>query len=141
MPISLATLSFVSSRVSMHEGLKILERDDHRCQYCGLDGRASFENALVMRVDFVHPRVRKGKKDPSQSGRLLRSLQHHQRHPGLRQFRRCKILRPQTARNSPQSLGSQNRAPALQTRHRLEHFRISSCSGQESSRFGTRSKG
>ncbi|MFI5093462.1 MAG: HNH endonuclease [Candidatus Acidiferrum sp.] len=65
MPISLATLSFVSSRVSMHEGLKILERDDYRCQYCGLDGRASFENALVMRVDFIHPRARKGKKDPA----------------------------------------------------------------------------
>lgn len=48
----------------MQEGLKILERDDYRCQYCGLDGRASFENALVMRVDFVHPRARKGKKDP-----------------------------------------------------------------------------
>ena len=30
-----------------------------------MDGRASFENALVMRVDFVVPRARKGKKDPS----------------------------------------------------------------------------
>jgi 5-methylcytosine-specific restriction endonuclease McrA len=28
-----------------------------------LDGRASFENALVMRVDFVLPRARKGKKN------------------------------------------------------------------------------
>ncbi|MGB8473648.1 MAG: HNH endonuclease [Candidatus Acidiferrum sp.] len=65
MPLSLLTLSLVSSPVSMHEGLKILERDDYRCQYCGLDGRASFENALVMRVDFIHPRARKGKKDPS----------------------------------------------------------------------------
>ncbi|HVS88271.1 MAG TPA: HNH endonuclease signature motif containing protein [Candidatus Acidoferrum sp.] len=41
-----------------------MERDDHRCQYCGLDGRASFENALVMQVDFVLPRARKGRKDP-----------------------------------------------------------------------------
>jgi 5-methylcytosine-specific restriction endonuclease McrA len=65
MPLNLATLSLVESPVSVHEGLKILERDDYRCQYCGLDGRASFENALVMRVDFVHPRARKGKKDPS----------------------------------------------------------------------------
>jgi 5-methylcytosine-specific restriction endonuclease McrA len=64
MPLSLATLSLVESPVSMQEGLKILERDDYRCQYCGLDGRASFENALVMRVDFIHPRARKGKKDP-----------------------------------------------------------------------------
>jgi 5-methylcytosine-specific restriction endonuclease McrA len=65
MPLSLATLSLVASPVSMQEGLKILERDEYRCQYCGLDGRASFENALVMRVDFVVPRARKGKKDPS----------------------------------------------------------------------------
>ena len=65
MPLSIATLSLVASPVSVEEGLKILERDDYRCQYCGLDGRTSFENALVMRVDFVHPRARKGKKDPS----------------------------------------------------------------------------
>lgn len=64
MPLSLSTLSLVASPVSVQEGLKILERDDYRCQYCGLDGRASFENALVMRVDFIFPRARKGKKDP-----------------------------------------------------------------------------
>src|SRR6266581_2326932 len=65
MPLSLMTLSLVDSPVTVEEGRKILERDDYRCQYCGLDGRASFENALVMRVDFVIPRARKGKKDPS----------------------------------------------------------------------------
>lgn len=65
MPLSLTTLSLVASPVSLQEGLKILERDDYRCQYCGLEGRDSFENALVMRVDFVVPRARKGKKDPS----------------------------------------------------------------------------
>ena len=65
MPLSLMTLSLVASPLSLKEGLKILERDDHRCQYCGLEGRANFENALVMRVDFIVPRARKGKKDPS----------------------------------------------------------------------------
>jgi len=64
MPLSLMTLSLVDSPVTLQEGVKILERDDYRCQYCGLDGRASFENALVMRVDFVVPRARKGKKEP-----------------------------------------------------------------------------
>jgi len=64
MPLSLMTLSLVDSPVTLQEGLKILERDDYRCQYCGLDGRASFENALAMRVDFVVPRARKGKKEP-----------------------------------------------------------------------------
>ena len=65
MPLSLMTLSVVDSPVTLKEGLKILERDDYRCQYCGLDGRSSFENALVMRLDFVVPRARKGKKEPS----------------------------------------------------------------------------
>jgi 5-methylcytosine-specific restriction endonuclease McrA len=46
------------------EGLNILERDRFRCQYCGLDGVASFENSLLMTVDFVIPRARKGKRDP-----------------------------------------------------------------------------
>jgi 5-methylcytosine-specific restriction endonuclease McrA len=49
----------------LKESLAILERDDYRCQYCGLDGRESFENALVMRVDFVVPRAKKGKKNPT----------------------------------------------------------------------------
>jgi 5-methylcytosine-specific restriction endonuclease McrA len=65
MPLSLMTLSLVDSPLTLQEGLKILERDDYRCQYCGLDGRASFENALAMRVDFVVPRAKKGKKEAS----------------------------------------------------------------------------
>jgi hypothetical protein len=65
MPLSLTSLSLVDSPVTHDEGKKILERDDFVCRYCGLDGRASFENALVMRVDFVKPRAHKGKKDPA----------------------------------------------------------------------------
>ncbi len=64
MPLSLISLSLVDSPVTPEEGRKILERDNYVCQYCGLDGRASFENALIMRVDFVVPRARKGKKAP-----------------------------------------------------------------------------
>ena len=64
MPLSLTTFSLVDSPVTTEEGRKILERDDYRCRYCGLDGRASFDNALVMRVDFVIPRAKKGKKTP-----------------------------------------------------------------------------
>jgi 5-methylcytosine-specific restriction endonuclease McrA len=64
MPISITSLSLVDSPVTLEEGRKILERDDYVCQYCGLDGRASFENALAMRVDFIVPRARKGKKEP-----------------------------------------------------------------------------
>jgi 5-methylcytosine-specific restriction endonuclease McrA len=55
----------VDMPVSQAEGLKILDRDQYCCQYCGLDGRTQFDNALVMSVDFVVPRARKGKKDPA----------------------------------------------------------------------------
>ena len=65
MPFNIMTLSKVDMPVSLAEGLKILERDQYCCRYCGLDGKASFENALVMAVDFVVPRAHKGKKDPS----------------------------------------------------------------------------
>jgi 5-methylcytosine-specific restriction endonuclease McrA len=64
MPLNIATFTLVDNPVSLREGLQILDRDQYRCQYCGLDGRASFENALVMSVDFVIPRARKGKNDP-----------------------------------------------------------------------------
>src|SRR6266478_10113109 len=64
MPWNMMTLSRIDMPASLAEGLKILERDQFCCQYCGLDGRASFDNALVMSVDFVVPRARKGKKDP-----------------------------------------------------------------------------
>ncbi|HJZ65259.1 MAG TPA: HNH endonuclease signature motif containing protein [Candidatus Acidoferrum sp.] len=64
MPLSLTSFSLIDSPVTAEEGRKILERDDYRCQYCGLDGRASFDNALAMRVDFVIPRAKKGKKNP-----------------------------------------------------------------------------
>ena len=63
MPLNLMTFTLVAKPVTLEEGLRILERDHYRCQYCGLDGKASFENALAMSVDFVHPRARKGKKD------------------------------------------------------------------------------
>jgi hypothetical protein len=63
MPFDLTTFRLVEKPVTREEGLRILERDQYRCQYCGLDGMASFENALAMSVDFVIPRARKGKKD------------------------------------------------------------------------------
>jgi len=65
VPFNIVTLYRVAMPVSRAEASKILERDHFRCRYCGLDGRASFENALVMSVDFIVPRARKGKKDPA----------------------------------------------------------------------------
>jgi 5-methylcytosine-specific restriction endonuclease McrA len=50
--------------LTSEEGTNILTRDRFRCQYCGLDGMARFEDSLIMSVDFVIPRARKGKKDP-----------------------------------------------------------------------------
>src|ERR1035438_10073217 len=65
MPFNVMTLSSVDMPVRQAEGLRILERDQFCCRYCGLDGKASFENALVMSVDFVVPRARSGKKNPA----------------------------------------------------------------------------
>src|SRR5712692_11448894 len=50
--------------LTSEEGRRILERDRYRCQYCGLDGMANFENSLFLSVDFVLPRARKGTKNP-----------------------------------------------------------------------------
>ena len=51
--------------LSREEGLKILTRDRFQCQYCGLDGTASFDKAMMMTVDFVIPRALQGRKDPA----------------------------------------------------------------------------
>jgi hypothetical protein len=63
MPLDFKTLHWVGKPVTRRQGLRILVRDQFRCRYCGLNGRASFENALVMGVDFVVARARKGKNE------------------------------------------------------------------------------
>jgi len=63
MPLDPWTLRWVAKPVTRIQGLHILERDHYCCQYCGLDGKSSFENALLIGVDFVMPRARKGKKN------------------------------------------------------------------------------
>src|SRR5262249_19878423 len=63
MPAIKFSLARRAKPLTLEEGLKILERDKYRCQYCGLDGLSSFENSLVMSVDFIVPRASKGKKD------------------------------------------------------------------------------
>jgi 5-methylcytosine-specific restriction endonuclease McrA len=66
MPANLGFLglSRLAKPLTGAEGLKILERDHYRCQYCGLDGLTGFENSLIMSVDFIKPRAHKGKKEP-----------------------------------------------------------------------------
>ncbi|MCS7315144.1 MAG: HNH endonuclease [Bryobacterales bacterium] len=65
MPVS-RLMQFIrrAKPLTIEEGVNILKRDHYRCQYCGLDGSTSFENYLVMTVDFVVPRARGGKKEP-----------------------------------------------------------------------------
>ena len=63
MPIAkLFGLTGLAKPLTSEEGRRVLERDLYRCQYCGLDGASSFENSLIMTVDFVHPRAHKGMK-------------------------------------------------------------------------------
>lgn len=65
MPMSqILGLSRLAKPLTSEEGRRILERDRYHCQYCGLDGETNFENSLIMTVDFIHPRAKKGKKTP-----------------------------------------------------------------------------
>lgn len=66
MPITnFLGLTRLGKPLTSEEGRRILERDQYRCQYCGLDGTSNFESSLIMTVDFVHPRAKKGKSAPS----------------------------------------------------------------------------
>jgi 5-methylcytosine-specific restriction endonuclease McrA len=65
MPIKKLLGLSLAKPLTSPEGRRILERDQYRCQYCGLDGLSSFENSLIMTVDFIHPRAKKGKKTPA----------------------------------------------------------------------------
>jgi len=63
MPITqILGLTRLAKPLTSEEGRRILERDHYCCQYCGLDGISNFENSLIMTVDFVQPRAKKGKK-------------------------------------------------------------------------------
>ena len=62
MLLDFRTMNLVAKPLTPEQGRHILDRDHFVCQYCGLDGMASFENALVMSVDFVFPRAHKGRK-------------------------------------------------------------------------------
>jgi len=65
MAFNIMTMSRVVAPLTEAERRKVLERDHYCCRYCGLDGKACFENALVMSVDFVLPRAHKGSKEAS----------------------------------------------------------------------------
>jgi 5-methylcytosine-specific restriction endonuclease McrA len=117
MPLSLVSLSLVDSPVTVEEGRKILERDDYVCRYCGLDGRASFENALVMRVDFVMPRAHKGKKNPDnlvacctpcntiKGTRVYANFEEAKAHVLARREELRKVWETKTARSMSKSAG------------------------------------
>jgi 5-methylcytosine-specific restriction endonuclease McrA len=117
MPLNLVSLSLVDSPVTIEEGRKILERDDYVCRYCGLDGRASFENALVMRVDFVIPRAHKGKKNPDnlvacctscntiKGTRVYSNFEEAKAHVLARREELRKVWETKTARSMSKSAG------------------------------------
>jgi 5-methylcytosine-specific restriction endonuclease McrA len=117
MPLNLVSLSLVDSPVTIEEGRKILERDDYVCRYCGLDGRASFENALVMRVDFVIPRAHKGKKNPDnlvacctpcntiKGTRVYANFEEAKAHVLARREELRKVWETKTARSMSKSAG------------------------------------
>lgn len=118
MPIAkLFGLTGLAKPLTSEEGRRVLERDQYRCQYCGLDGGANFENSLIMTVDFVYPRAHKGMKAPEnlvtacrpcnmiKGHRLFRDIEHAktyvlQRREELRKEWEARKAQPQT-RSAP----------------------------------------
>jgi hypothetical protein len=95
-------LSRLAKPLTGEEGLKILERDRYRCQYCGLDGLTSFENSLIMSVDFIQPRARKGKKE---AGNLVTACRPCNRIKGSRVFANFEAAKKGSGANSSQRRG------------------------------------
>lgn len=49
-----------SPHLSREDALKVFQRDQFKCYYCGLDGLHRFENWLILTVDHVHPHAKGG---------------------------------------------------------------------------------
>lgn len=63
MPIHHLKRLFSFARgLSRQDAMKVFRRDRFECQYCGLDGLTSFENWLVLTIDYVHPRAHGGSR-------------------------------------------------------------------------------
>ena len=77
--------------LTWEEGHKVLERDRYRCQYCGLDGMSNFENSLIMSVDFVLPRARKGKKESDNLISACRPCNVIKGHKVFKSFEEAKV--------------------------------------------------
>jgi len=76
--------------LTSEQGRRILERDHYQCQYCGLDGMASFENSLIMTVDFIRPRARGGKNTAANLATACRPcnvIKGHRVFPDMEQAR------------------------------------------------------
>ena len=56
---------FEAPRLLHQDAMKVFKRDHFICQYCGLNGLASFENWLVLTVDHIHPHARGGGREMS----------------------------------------------------------------------------
>jgi len=50
-----ALLVVPSMRIARADAMKVFQRDQFKCQYCGLDGLERFENWLVLTVDHLYP--------------------------------------------------------------------------------------
>jgi 5-methylcytosine-specific restriction endonuclease McrA len=47
-------------QLKREEALKVFERDHYKCQYCGMDLLATFENWMLLTVDHIHAYARGG---------------------------------------------------------------------------------
>jgi len=67
MPLDTLHRFFFGSipQVPREEAMKIFKRDHFRCQYCGLDGLASFHNWMIMTIDHIHAYAKGGSRKAS----------------------------------------------------------------------------
>jgi hypothetical protein len=117
MPLDLATFAWIASQYPGKTPCASWNATSFRCRYCGLDGMASFENALVMGVDFVVPRARKGRKTPENlvaSCRPCNVLKGRRRYSNFDEAKSFVLMRREQLRKE---WGS--RRAAQQVRYRL----------------------
>ena len=62
MPLNRLTQFFTgpSPHLSREDAMKVFQRDQFKCYYCGLDGQQDFESWMLLTIDHVHPHAKGG---------------------------------------------------------------------------------
>ena len=83
MPLKRIARYLFPSQIPRELATKVFERDHFTCQYCGLDGRQSLANWMILTIDYVHPYAGGG---PRRSDNLVTACQPCNLIKGKRKF-------------------------------------------------------